>query len=66
MMKLIKTNDAPVSDVKVFRLDEGLSWPMGGGTGRTRTEADLGPWLGKRAQAGKAPPRGFPTNGKMR
>ena len=62
---LQRYRDGGLSDVKVFRLDEGLSWPMGGATGRTRTETDLTPWLGKRAQAGRLPPTGFPKSGKF-
>ena len=46
-----------LADIKVFTLAGGLSWRMGE---RTRTETDLKPWLGKRAQAGRLPPRGFP------
>jgi topoisomerase-4 subunit A len=45
------------SDVKVFVLKNGLSWKSGD---RTRTETDLRPWLGKRAQAGRLAPKGFP------
>ena len=62
---LQRYRDGGLSDVKVFRLDDGLSWPMGGATGRTRTETDLAPWLGKRAQAGRLPPTGFPKSGKF-
>ncbi|MEM9881139.1 MAG: DNA topoisomerase IV subunit A, partial [Pseudomonadota bacterium] len=65
-VQLIKAKDTVVSDVKIFKLEDGLSWPMGGDSGRTRTQSELGMWLGKRAQAGKTPPRGFPSNGKMR
>lgn len=65
-VQLIKAKDGPITDVKVFALEEGLSWPMGGDSGRTRTQNELGMWIGKRAQAGKAPPRGFPSDGKMR
>jgi topoisomerase-4 subunit A len=49
--------DGGLSDVKVFRRADGLTWTLGG---RTRTEADLRPWAGNRAGAGKAPPNGFP------
>ncbi|MEM6683409.1 MAG: DNA topoisomerase IV subunit A [Pseudomonadota bacterium] len=65
-VQLIKAKDTVISDVKVFKLEDGLSWPMGGDSGRTRTQSELAMWLGKRAQAGKTPPRGFPSNGKMR
>ena len=49
--------DGGLSDVKVFRRAEGLTWTLGG---RTRTETDLRPWAGNRAGAGKQPPNGFP------
>jgi topoisomerase-4 subunit A len=49
--------DGGLSDVKVFRRADGLTWTLGG---RTRTETDLRPWAGNRAGAGKQPPNGFP------
>ena len=45
-----------LADAKTFRLADGLSWRTGE---RTRTETDLRPWLGKRAQTGRRPPKGF-------
>ncbi|ARJ65293.1 DNA topoisomerase IV subunit A [Magnetospirillum sp. ME-1] len=59
---LQKYRDGGISDIKVFTLAEGLSWPLGE---RTRTEADLTPWLGKRASVGRLPPTGFPRNNKF-
>ncbi len=59
---LQKYKDGGLCDVKVFRLKEGLTWRSGE---RTRTETDLKPWLGSRAQAGRLPPRGFPVNNKF-
>ncbi len=59
---LQKYKDGGLSDVKVFRLKDGLTWKIGE---RTRTETDLKPWLGQRAQAGRLPPRGFPVNNKF-
>jgi topoisomerase-4 subunit A len=53
---LQKYKEGGLADAKVFTLAEGLSWRSGE---RTRTETDLGPWLGKRAQAGRLPPNGF-------
>ncbi|MCW8836967.1 MAG: DNA topoisomerase IV subunit A [Rhodospirillales bacterium] len=53
---LQKYKDGGLADVKTFRLADGLSWKTGD---RTRTETDLLPWLGKRAGAGRLPPRGF-------
>ncbi|HXV22956.1 MAG TPA: DNA topoisomerase IV subunit A [Alphaproteobacteria bacterium] len=54
---LQKYKDGGLADAKVFTLDEGLSWRSGE---RTRTETDLQAWVGKRAQAGRLPPTGFP------
>jgi topoisomerase-4 subunit A len=54
--------DAALSDVRVFRLADGLSWRQGE---RTRTETDLTQWLGERAQTGRSPPHGFPKNDKF-
>jgi topoisomerase-4 subunit A len=62
-VRLQKYKDGGLSDVKAFRLDEGLSWQDS--SGRTWTVADLGEWVGERAQAGRAPPKGFPRNNKF-
>jgi topoisomerase-4 subunit A len=62
-VQLQSYRDGGLSDAKVFQAAEGLSWPQPGG--RTRTEADITPWRGNRAGAGKAPPHGFPRDGKF-
>ncbi|MDX1486541.1 MAG: DNA gyrase subunit A, partial [Alphaproteobacteria bacterium] len=49
-VKLQAYRDGGLADVTTFDLAVGLSWALGG---RTRTEADLTAWLGKRAQAGR-------------
>ncbi len=54
--------DGGLSDAKVFRRAEGLTWALGR---NTRTETDLRPWLGNRAGAGKAPPNGFPRGNRF-
>ncbi len=51
-----------LSDLKAFRLADGLSWQAGE---RTRTETDMRPWIGKRAAAGRLPPTGFPRTNKF-
>ncbi|MBY0406079.1 MAG: DNA topoisomerase IV subunit A, partial [Rickettsiales bacterium] len=56
---LQKYKDGGLSDLKTFALKEGLSWALGG---KTRTEMDLKPWLGNRADAGRLPPTGFPRS----
>jgi len=55
-----------LSDAISFRLEDGLSWTMGGETGRTRTETDLMPWRAARGAAGRMPPLGFPRNNRFR
>ncbi|MGD8326677.1 MAG: DNA topoisomerase IV subunit A [Sphingomonadales bacterium] len=60
---LQRLKDSALVDVVTLNLEEGLSWPMGGESGRMRTQNDLTPWIGKRSQAGKLPPVGFPRSG---
>ncbi|MSP68097.1 MAG: DNA topoisomerase IV subunit A [Alphaproteobacteria bacterium] len=52
-----------LGDAITLTLADGLAWTSGG---RTRTERDLRPWLGKRGQAGRLPPTGFPRGGRLR
>jgi topoisomerase-4 subunit A len=59
---LQKHKDGGIVDVKVFNLTDGLSWRQGE---RTRTETDLRPWLGARAQAGRMAPTGFPKSNRF-
>ena len=53
---LQRYKDGGLADIKTFTFAEGLSWKTGD---RTRTETDLLAWQGKRAQAGRLPPKGF-------
>jgi topoisomerase-4 subunit A len=62
---LQKYKDGGLSDATTFRLEEGLSWAMGGDTGRTRTEADLTPWRAARGAAVRMPPLGFPRDNRF-
>ena len=59
-VRLQKFKDGGLSDIKSFDLRNGLSWldPAS----RTRTEVDLSEWVGRRANAGKMAPRGFPKD----
>ncbi len=61
-MILQRYKDGGLSDARVFQLEDGLSWKHGGGV---RTETTLDDWLGKRAQAGRLPPTGFPRNNRF-
>jgi topoisomerase IV subunit A len=60
-----KYKDGGLSDVKSFKLEDGLSWTMGGAEGRTRTETDLTPWRVARGAAGRMPPLGFPRDNRF-
>ena len=51
-----------LSDAVVFDRADGLRWKSGD---RTRTETELRDWIGKRAQAGRLPPKGFPRNNRF-
>ncbi len=59
---LQRYKDGGLSDVKTFTLADGLTWVTGAGV---RTETDLMAWRGKRAQAGRLPPKGFPRSNKF-
>ena len=62
---LQRYRDGGLSDIVTLRLDEGLSWRMGGESGRTRTETDLMPWKVARGAAGRLPPSGFPRSNRF-
>ena len=59
---LQRYKDGGLSDARVFRLADGLTWRLGE---KTRTETNLREWLGERGQAGKMPPSGFPKSNKF-
>lgn len=63
---LQRYKDGGLSDLLVFHRAEGLTWPMGGASDRWRTETELAPWTGKRGNAGRLPPMGFPRNNRFR
>ena len=62
---LQRYRDGGLSDAIAFRLADGLSWALGGESGRTRTETDLTPWRAARGAAGRMPPIGFPRSNKF-
>lgn len=62
---LQRYRDGGLADAVAFRLTEGLSWALGGETGRIRTESDLSAWRAARGAAGRMPPIGFPRNNKF-
>ena len=62
---LQRYRDGGLSDAVAFRLEDGLSWALGGESGRVRTEADLTSWRGARGSAGRMPPIGFPRSNRF-
>ncbi len=62
---LQRYRDGGLSDAIAFRLSDGLSWSLGGDSGRTRTESDLTSWRAARGAAGRMPPLGFPRNNRF-
>ena len=62
---LQRYRDGGLSDAIAFSMADGLSWPLGGETGRVRSEADLSPWRAARGAAGRMPPIGFPRNNRF-
>ena len=59
---LQRYRDGGLSDAITLKLDDGLTWTMGGESGRTRVEKDLLPWKVARGAAGRLPPNGFPRD----
>ena len=64
-VQLQKFRDGSLTDAKTIVLAEGLSWAMGGDSGRTRSETDLMPWRAARGAIGRSPPTGFPRDNRF-
>jgi len=62
---LQRYRDGGLSDATSLVMAQGLSWAMGGDSGRTRTEIDLLPWRAARGAAGRMPPNGFPRDNRF-
>ncbi|WP_156839341.1 DNA topoisomerase IV subunit A [Novosphingobium aquimarinum] len=62
---LQRYRDGGLADATTLKLEDGLSWAMGGDTGRTRTEKDMMMWKVARGAAGRMPPQGFPRDNKF-
>ncbi|PZQ46713.1 MAG: DNA topoisomerase IV subunit A [Rhodovulum sulfidophilum] len=63
--RLQRYKDGGLSDAITFDLAAGLSWKDPAGRTRTVTAVDLAEWVGKRADAGRMAPRGFPQNNRF-
>jgi topoisomerase-4 subunit A len=59
---LQRYRDGHLGDAVVFRLEDGLTWPTAKGT---RTLAEPQYWIGRRAQAGRTVPYGFPKTNRF-
>ena len=59
---LQRFKDGALSDVRVFRKSEGLSWLDSAGREFSLSWSELRDWIGERAQAGRLAPKGFPRS----
>ncbi len=64
-VQLQRYRDGGLSDVKTFLFVDGISWTMGGESGRTRTVTDLARWRVARGAAGQMVPDGFPRDNRL-
>lgn len=64
-VRLQRYKDGGLSDAKVFKLADGLTWLDTSGRTWTVAQPDLIDWLGHRAESGRLPPKGFPKNNKF-
>jgi topoisomerase IV subunit A len=74
-VRLQRYKDGGLSDLKTFKVEEGLSWTDAAGRAFSLTLKELADWRGNRADAGRLAPKGFPrtntfsqptTNGRTR
>jgi topoisomerase-4 subunit A len=64
-VRLQKYKDGGISDARIFRAADGLSWTDTSGRVFVKQMSELKEWVGERAQAGRQPPQGFPRNNKF-
>ncbi|HUD52644.1 DNA topoisomerase IV subunit A [Parvibaculum sp.] len=62
-VRLQKYKDGGLGDVKCFKLKDGLT--VYDRSNRARLFSDLKEWIGQRAQAGRLPPKGYPSGDKF-
>lgn len=60
-VKLQSYREGGLADIATFNFTNGLVWKLGATDSRSHTETNLQPWRGKRGQAGRLVPRGFPS-----
>ena len=64
-VRLQRYKDGGVSDARAFTRADGLSWLDPAGRTRTVIGDELQAWVGARAEAGRAAPRGFPKDNRF-
>jgi topoisomerase-4 subunit A len=64
-VQLQRYRDGGLSDAMAFHATEGISWPLGGESGRVRSETDLTPWRAIRGASGRIAPNGFPRSNRF-
>jgi topoisomerase-4 subunit A len=64
-VRLQRFNDGGLSDARVFKLADGLTWRDSAARTFTVGKSDLKEWIGARAEAGRLPPKGFPKNNRF-
>jgi topoisomerase IV subunit A len=64
-VRLQRFKDGGLSDVRVFKKADGLSWLDSANRTFTPPMSELKDWVGERAQAGRMAPRGFPKSNKF-
>jgi topoisomerase IV subunit A len=61
-VRLQRYKDGGLSDVKAFKVEEGLSWTDAAGRAFSLALKELADWRGNRADAGRLAPKGFPRS----
>ena len=64
-VRLQRYKDGGISDIRCFAIEEGLTWEDSAGRTFSKNKDELIEWLGDRASAGRAVPKGFPRSGKF-
>jgi topoisomerase-4 subunit A len=64
-VQLQRYRDGGLSDAMAFTAADGISWPLGGESGRVRSETDLTPWRAIRGASGRIAPNGFPRSNRF-
>ncbi len=64
-VRLQRYRDGDLSDIRVFKGEEGLTWNDSSGRSFNRSLDELAEWRGERGHAGRLPPSGFPRSNKF-